>query len=228
MAITTFYPAIKMAIPHNPHYALDSAINDATNENACVVGYLELDGGSGTKTISQAGGGSITVRINTATFATASSEYRFGLEDVGPAGAPDGTQDVYGAKIAGTHTINANAYNTFAMTSGTKTVSHGDFLAITGRMPTRAGADSLAIGTFLNHLTDPIFPSSLPYGVLNGSRSDEMLWAMITFDDGTKGWIKGTELLVFPAATAATQSTATNPDEHCATFTVPVDRKSVV
>lgn len=222
MAIQTFYPALKLATPHVAFYSSTSATNDATNENVCVVGYLELAAGSGTKTLSQAGGGSITIRTGTVTFATASTEYRVGLEDVGAAGAPDGTQDVYGAKIAGTHTINANAYNTFAMTSGTKTVSHGDFLAVTCRMPVRAGADSLVIGTFINNLTNPTFASSLPYGVLNSNRGDEMLWAMITFDDGTKGWIKGTQLIFYGTATGVTQSTATTPDEHCATFTVPV------
>lgn len=198
-----------------------AATTNATNENAQIIGRLYIEGGSGTKTLSAAGGGSIVLFVGAVTFVTASSEVRAGLEDVNSSGLGDGTQDVYGARIAGTTPITASSLNRFAMSSGTKTVTHGDKLAITVRMPVRAGADTVNWGTFIESSVGSA-PSLLPYGVINGSKTTEMLTAIITFDDGALGWIFGQP---FGAGshtfTVITMNTGTTPDELVAGFTVP-------
>jgi hypothetical protein len=224
MSITTIPPFdVVVPIPWGSAYGYTSHTLNAAAEMQAVCGYLHLEGGSGTKTLSAAGGGSIIVIAISSTFATASTEIRVGLEDIASTSLPDTTQDVYGAKIAGTDTITASAYNTFAMTSGTKTVSHGDRLAVTIRMPTRAGADAVAFGSqtwlphyFINH-------SGLPYGVNNGTTANDFLWAFLQFDDGTTGWIKGTPIFTAVNGTiAGTLDAGDSPDEYCGTFTVSV------
>lgn len=227
MAIVNFFPSKRYSCPHENYVTNESHVMDALNEMAAVVGYVCLqDGGAaGTRTISQAGGGKILLRQGAVTFATASTTIRTGIEDIGAGGLPDGTQDVFCQKVAGTDTITPNVYAEWTMTSGSKTLTHNQFIAITTRMTVRAGADSVVVGSFTTGLiamSTAAGTSASPYGVLNGSKGDEILFAIIIFDDGSLGWIQNTPCVLYPTVTAQNLQTSTNPDEVAGTFQVPV------
>lgn len=197
---------------------------DAAGEASGVIGTLALKAGTGTKTCSAAGTCHIITYFLSTTFVTASSEVRVGLEDVASTGLGDTTQDVFGAKVAGTNTLPDAEYVDWDMTSGTKTVSHGDRLAITLRMPVRAGADTMEVGKFIPGLMSSsanTATNSRPYGQSNTSKSQEMLYALIVFDDGTTGWIRGQWLVVNRPVTQIAINTGTTPDEVVGGFTVP-------
>jgi hypothetical protein len=215
----TSIPAFDFVIPHGGEHGANGFTLNAANENGQVVGTIFMQGGSGTKTISAGGGGSIFIWAGSSTWATASSELRVGIEDLSSAGIGDTTQDVYGAKIAGTDSIVAPHLINWDMTSGTKTLTHGDPIAISTRMPVRAGADSVAFGTWT--WTPGYAGTGRPYGVANSAKTSEMLYAVIKFDDGTYGWIQGAQNIQAPAATV-TYGNASTPDEYIATFTVSV------
>ena len=64
-------------------------------------------------------------------FSNGSTNLRIGLQDVTPAtGFEDGTFDVYADLVGGTDTIAEDVILATPMESGTKTVTHGDLLAI--------------------------------------------------------------------------------------------------
>lgn len=170
---------------------------DVAAEGVQYLGYLCIDGRATGKTISSAGG-KIHFMVGASTFAAAAggSVIRVGLQDVSAtAGTPargDGTFDVYKDLTSATDTITANAYNTATMATGTKTLSHGDLVAISFKMTARGGADSVVLQSMamgaLNNWPQVTAESSTAVftGVQNAPN------AIIEFDDGTFGWIQGT------------------------------------
>lgn len=165
---------------------------NATGETTFSVGHIELEGGAGSKTISAAGGGSIVWRTVAVTFSNGSTVFGVGLQDVSTATAPaqgDGTFDVYASFTGGGGGITANATQTSVMTSGTKTLTHGDLIAIGFSMTARGGTDSIsvALSTITSTTNLPVVTSNTggTYARVAGSNP----CAYIIFDDGTKGWL---------------------------------------
>ena len=164
---------------------------NATGETAFMVGHVWIDGGGGSKTISAAGGGSIVWRSAAVTFANGSTVFDVGIQDCSTGTAPaqgDGTFDVAASFTGGGGGVTANATQTSVMTTGTKTITHGDQIAIGMAMTTRGGADSVIVAISAIDIT-----TNLPCVTANTSgvyvRQAGHPIAYINFDDGTKGWL---------------------------------------
>ena len=92
---------------------------DATGEITAVMGHIFIQGRpTSPKTISAAGGGSITFRAQSTTFAAVGppSTVVIGIQDVsptaGPGPQPDGAFDVSKTLTSGVDTISSNAWKT--------------------------------------------------------------------------------------------------------------------
>jgi hypothetical protein len=209
-----------------PSSIINTALNAATKKLA-IIGYVNIDG-RGTKTISSAGG-AIHFRPTSVTWANGATTLDVGIQDVdtatGPVGRPDGTFDVK-ATLTGGAGITTNTHNTVSMTTGSKTIAHGDLIAIVYDMTARGGADSLQIVTSAYPIT-----SNLPLG----ASYDGASWtannngcggssAIIQFDDGTLGQI-GTVPPAYAATTVDSFTTSTNPNERGIHFQTPWDCK---
>ena len=175
---------------------LTSTTLDGTGETVFMTGNCYLEGGGGSKTISGAGGGSITWRTGpSVTFSSGSSNFEVGIQDASTATAPaqgDGTFDVKGAYTAASALASSTTYTT-DMASGTKTITHGDVISIGLAMTTRNAPDSVQVASMPTPTT-----RNFPAVTTNTSGSYASVQvapsAVITFDDSTKGWIYGSDL----------------------------------
>ncbi len=204
---------------------------DAAGESSGVVGQVYLaDPSGGSKTISSAGG-KLWLRSGSVTFANAGTTIRAGIQDVDPAnGLEDGTYDVYGELVGGGGGLAANSYNEFAMSSGTKTIAHGDLVVVVVEMMSRGGSDSVSWSTNNSNVAPHsnnagLTGTGFPYGTVDtGTRqkSANSPAVFLVFDDGTYGWIEFQE--PGPASLSASSTninTGSNPDELAACFHLP-------
>lgn len=197
---------------------------NATGESVTQIGRIYLEGGSGSKTISN-GRGKITFRTGTITFADAGTNFRIGIQDVASTGIETGTFDVYVDLVGGGGGIISNTWHEIAMASGTKTINHGDLIAISFEMTTRGGTDSVIITSFVNGYlgVNQLFPyKTVDAGSGPVRNATSPIIACIVFDDGTLGWIEPQP--VFPnmnIITTTSLSSSTTPDEYAAVFQVP-------
>src|SRR5687768_973556 len=106
---------------------------NAATDKTCLVGHVYWEGRAASKTISSSGG-AIMFRAGAVTFANGSTTLDVGIQDVDSANGPvvrgDGTFDVKKTHQGGTDTINATAFNTISMATGSKTITHGDLVAV--------------------------------------------------------------------------------------------------
>lgn len=195
---------------------------NATGETCAYVGYIILENPlGGSKTISSAGGGKIVWRTGTTTFANGSSVFDVGIQDVSTASSPsqgDGTFDVKASFTGGGGGITSAAVQTSTMTSGTKTIAHGDLIAIVFSGTTMAGADSVIISTNGRNVSSSInggFPTVTDNtGGSYARTASASPNAYILFDDGTIGWLYGSNFgAIQPGGQAYNSSTGT-ADEY--------------
>lgn len=195
---------------------------NATGETASVIGRIHLETGPGTSATLSSGNGRIYFALATATFADAGTVVRVGLQDITASGVENQSFDVYAEYVGGTDTLvnSLNGLNKKIMTSGTKTVNHGDDLAIVVSMVSRSGSDSIAVRNCNT-------PQVLPYGTLAfggaPSKASTYIFACIEFDDGTLGWF-WTEN-IGPIVIPSTFGPSSNPDEKGLVFRMPFDCK---
>jgi hypothetical protein len=200
---------------------------DANGESVAGIGQIFLEGGAagGTKTISNVG--KIYWKTAGSTFANAGTNVRVGLQDVSTTtGLEDGTFDVYQDLVGGTDTIAANSVIITTMDTGTKTITHGDVVAVCVEMTTRGGVDTINVIRESNPVG---IGSGLPYatgdtGTLSKTGNNIPIF-LIEFDDGTLGWFNPGHYLVGNLY-ATSQSTidfsnGSTPDEYAAVFKVP-------
>ena len=202
---------------------------NAANETFAFIGQVLLENPlSGSKTISSAGGGSIVWTAGTVTFANGATTFDIGIQDVSTATSiaqPDGTFDVKASFTGGGGGVTANAVNTSVMTTGTKTIAHGDLIAITLAMTTRGGTDSIIV--ILNHMSNYWQDSLLP-GVVNNSsgtwarNASAIPNAYIIFDDGTIGWLAGTSFTKTSPTVLNYNSGTATADEYGNLLNYPV------
>jgi hypothetical protein len=208
------------ASPLDNGAGFSSGTTDASGESRTFIGVVYLEGGvsGGTKTISSSGGKVWWRTGGLITFANAGTNFRIGIQDVGATGLEDGTFDVYADLVGGTDTILANTTYGTAMETGSKTLTHGDTIAISFETTTRAGADSVQI---VHNTTQG---SMFPYGTGDSGAGPAKAAlcpnAVIEFDDGTVGWIQGSMFL--PITTTATFDSSSTPDERALIFTLPI------
>lgn len=197
---------------------------NAVGESCAGIGRLHLTTGIGTsKTISAGGGGRILWTSGTTqTFSNGSTNLRVGIQDVdGATGLEDGTHDVFGDLTGGTDTIAASTVIDTDMESGTKTIAHGDTIAIVIEMTARGGADSVTAAI------DNSIPSLLPYGTSDvgaGPTKSALVLPMFTivFDDGTIGWL-GEDSFAWTVAANTAFNSGSTPDEYCQLVQYPWD-----
>jgi hypothetical protein len=209
---------VSTQIPSNS-FNNSSEIVDGTAEYRATIGRMCLEGGTGSKTISSAGG-AITFLPVASTFANAGTTVRVGIQDVNSTGDPDGTYDVYADLVGGTDTIPASTMRHVPMTNGTKTIAHGDLVCVRVGMQSRAGADSVSICNIVSGYYDSMV---FPYGHFNTVKRANPSPFMVKFDDGTIGWIEDVPLPYNMAGTAdlLSFSSSTTPDEYAAIFRFP-------
>jgi len=198
---------------------------DASGESCAFIGKIFLEGGSGSKTISSAGG-LITFRTGTVTFANAATNVRIGIQDLAATGLEDGTFDVYADFVGGGGGLASNTWYEKAMTNGTKTITHLDTVAICFEMTARGGTDSVIITSFQNYIHSGT-PTNFPYRTIDTGagpkrQSTAPYGACIVFDDGTLGWIQGAWFAPgMQALSTQTYNSGSTPDEYAAVFQVP-------
>jgi len=206
--------------------ATDQNVLNAAGEELHFVGQVYLEGGSSSasKTISSSGGKIWWYTGTTTTFADAGTTLRIGIQDVS-ASSPsqgDATFDVYGDLVGGTDTINTStAYGT-AMGAGTKTIAHGDLVAVVFDMVSRGGADDVRVKTF-DHPSN-VGTNRRPSVVLaapTATRVNSTPCALIEFDDGTLGWLYGS-LYMNNASNLSFGVSTSVADEYGNLFQVPV------
>jgi hypothetical protein len=208
---------------------------DAANEACHFIGYVSLEGRTGSKTISAAGSGKIHWSTGTSiTFANGATNLRIGIQDV-TTGVPargDGTNDVYADLVGGTDTISTDAWMTTTMESGTKDITHGQLVCIALTMTARAGADSVLVrNASVAGQTATTVTQNMPQvtAVTSGPTYTAQTGAplcLIEFDDGTYGFIDGGLVLVPQGATplwvGVSFDSDTTPDEYALVLQFPV------
>lgn len=201
---------------------------DATGEKTAFIGYIDIVGRpTAAKTFSSAGGKIHWVGTSV-TFANGGTQLDVGIQDVsgtaGPPCEPDGSFDVSATLIGGTDTINNNATTTTAMETGTKSITHGDAIAVVFDMVSRAGADTIALRASATNVTGNILPTSNVFAAAAWAAGNERLpFVVIEFDDGTLATLAGGSF--WEQGTALQFDSADNPDEVGNIFQVPFDCK---
>lgn len=192
---------------------------NASGESKSVIGQIFLQAGSGSKTISAGGGGSLLWWPESVTFANATSRINVGIQDVNTStGLEDGTFDVSAELVGGTDVISAGLQS-IVMESGSKTINHGDIVAIVVEMTVRGGVDSVNV---TNELPSLFSGGGVPYGTQDVgtlSKTSACLLTRIIFDDGSLGWIFGMVSIPNTAVTTITFNSSSTPDEYCSAFT---------
>jgi hypothetical protein len=169
----------------------------------------------------------IHFRTGVVTFADAATNVRIGLQDCQTTTVtfltPDGTFDVY-ADVAGNSGIISSSddqalKSVTLSTSGSKSVAHGDTIAVVFDMTARGGTDSLTI-LGLGGPGALTFPISLSYTTswFLGSAVGAP-WVMLEASDGTLGTFVG-GIYIAGINTLSFNSSGT-PDEYGLIFQVP-------
>lgn len=196
----------------------------AANDIVTVVGRIMLEGGyaGGTKTLSAAGGGQLFFRPTSSVFSNAGTTLRAGLQDVNSAGNQDGTYDVYADLVGGTDAIPSSAaiFST-PMEVGSKTVTHGDYLAVCFEFISRGGSDQVAIQGLSS--SSQATPDQIPYAIRNTLRDRVVPYVCLVFDDGTVGWFSTAAYGII--ATTSFNITSTGADEIGSVFKLPFSCK---
>lgn len=210
------FPNILMSVASGTSSTLNAA-----GETCCFVGHVILENPlSGSKTISAAGGGAIVWRSGAVTFSSGSSTFEVGLMDVSTATNPaqgDGAFDVKASFTGGGGGVTTNATQTSVMTTGTKTITNGDLVAIVFKMTARGASDSVVVATSGSYIfgTSPVFPTVTDnttgvYARLTGTLPN----AYIKFDDGTIAWIFGGAFTGAGVSSVAFNSGTGTADEY--------------
>lgn len=198
---------------------------DAAGESRTFIGNVFLEGGSGSKTISSAGGG-IRWRTHTTTFSNAGSTVRIGIQDVS-GGLEDGTFDVYTDLVGGTDTIASQSDQFTLMQSGTKTIAHGDLIAVSIELISKGGSDSVTPSAMNLGSNSRSAGMNFPYitadsGSGPAKNASGAFGCAIEFDDGSLGWINPGILPPGAFSTSVTlYGSGSSPDEWAAVFQLP-------
>lgn len=199
---------------------------DAANEATSYIGrVVTADGGS--HTIDTTGSSSIGWRSTLATFANAGTTVKVGIGTVdtgaGPAGRATAAANVITFDVAAVFTgggggITSAAWQTSVPTTGTKTIANGDLVAVSIQMTARAGADSVIAGcaTFDSVMHRPVV-SSYTGGVYAAVSAVPNV--IITFSDGTLGWIHGGD--VFNTISTRTWNSGSATKEYGQLYQLP-------
>lgn len=198
---------------------------DAAGEKAAFVGTLHINGQpTSAKNCTAAGGCSIGWRAGAVSgFAGADDTMSIGIQDLstsaGTPPVPDETFNLNGDLVGNSNPPSANAWNTTDIgTDGADTsYNQGDNIAIVFDL-TACNGCSVIVSTLVLGGTFQFANTPLKTG---GTWAIQTLApnAIITFDDGSLGWITGSQ--VYSANSAVAYNSGSVADEYAAIFTVP-------
>jgi hypothetical protein len=205
---------------------------DATGEKAAFIGRVMWEGHATSKTIDTTGSSKLGVATSTSVFDNAASAVTLSIQDVntsGPVAQPDGTPDVQADITTAADTTPAlttgNSWCQVTPTSGTKTLSTGDLIAVVFDMTNRGGVSDSVVLTSATHLSSGFFPVTNAYAAAAWGATGVgfLAGAFFIANDGTLGWLDGQMPHGFVAALTWTDGSAT--DEYGMIFQVPFDCK---
>jgi hypothetical protein len=193
---------------------------DAAGEMGGFMGSLYIDGApTAAKDCTAAGGCSITWRTGgTVTWGGGDDTINIGIQDLhpttGPPVQPDEVMNVYGTFVSGTDSFSATTTYTADMeTDGADTsYAHADMIAIVFDLSSCNGC-RIDVATSGGTSSATGWPAA---GLKTGgtwAANAVMPNALITFDDGTLGWIYGTVPNLASSGSIA-YGTGSNPDEY--------------
>ncbi len=204
---------------------------DAAAEKVAMMGHVYWHGApAAAKTMNSTS--KIHFRTGTVTFANAGTTLRVGLQDVatgtGPPIQPDGTFDVYvdlvGGGVGLTSADDNDPVSVSLSTSGSKSVTHGDLIAVVFEMTARAGVDSVVLlggpngNGLLGYSQMPLcsnYTTSWP----NVAASAPAPMVMLEASDGTLGVLMGGGY--YGPGSAYVYQASSTPDERGLIFQVP-------
>jgi hypothetical protein len=203
---------------------------DAANEAAAFIGQVRwADGAS--HTIDTTGSSKIYVHTGSAaTFDDATSVMHIGIQDVdtttGVPVRPDGTYDVNSVVTTAADTSPAlttqNSFVGATPTTGTKTIAHGDLIAVVCTLIT-VGTTPAANVNFMGQTTSELGANGgRPCGIAyTGSWAHTMQAPVILLvaSDGTFGTFEG--VTAFGQFSTLSYADSSNPDEYGNIFQVP-------
>ena len=174
---------------------IGSSTLDAANEAVVMFGQIFTSDGQ-SHTIDTTGSSKIEWLTGPTTFASGSTTVKVGLGSPDAANGPPGravnvadviTLDVSKSLTGGGGGISASAWQSHAPDAGSKTIAHGDTVALAIQMTARGGADSVqiwgpALTTSLNRPFWTEFTGG-SYSILNNNAN-----AIIVFSDGAIGY----------------------------------------
>ena len=201
---------------------------DAATEKVAFIGRVWWAGGASSKTISSSGG-KIHFQVGTSTtFAAAAgaTTLQVGIQDTTQAATritPDGTFDVSKTLASATDTLTSSTVATATMSTGSKTITAGQKIAVVFDMLTRGSPDSVKIQGVVNSALAAVAnPGNISYiGAWWFNYADA--WGppcvMLEADDGTRGWLMGGTWGPAAVSTHASIQSSSNPDEYGLLFT---------
>lgn len=189
---------------------------DAASESIHIYGSVYIDGRPGSSKTISSSGGKIHLLIGALTWANAGTTLRVGIQDMDnttddpPRG--DGTFDVFDDLVPGTDTVSANTWLTVTMSSGSKSITPGDEVAIVLNLEALGGADSITVRG-ATETGAPNFPNITVEAPAN-SYTGQIVYpnVVIEFDDGTLGFIFGGWICT--TFNSHTFDSASTPDEY--------------
>lgn len=224
-----------------PHLSIGSGYNrstagviDASGERFACIGNLHWEGRpTSAKTVSSSGG-KVHFGTGNVTFAgtgTPNSTCRVGLQSIaasaGPASKPSDTWDVYRDIVAVTDAsiLSSSSDNTIVtvpMANGSKSISHGDVVAVVFDFSTRQGSDSIVIAYVTGSSgMSGMFPHTVAdtTGSWANTSTPQNICVAVEADDGTIGTIMG----CLPCAGVSTvnPTSSSSPDEYGMLFSLP-------
>ncbi len=210
--------------------SLSSAVLDAVNE--ALIGYGQLywaDGG--THTVDTTGSSSIGYRITSGSgyvMADAGTTIKVGIAAVDTTAAIPAravnvadviTFDVFRSSAGNSGDFATSTWNRFVPTSGTKTIVHGDLIAIAVQMTARGGVDVFN-AQYCSAEYTPASPAVTTFVGGAYSAPGALPNFEVIASDGTKGWFFGT-CLVTDSLPTITWSNASSPSEYANYINLP-------
>lgn len=206
--------------------AATTILLDAAGEMGAMYGYLHINGSPATaKNCTASGGCSISWRAGTISgFAGGDDSIQIGIQDLGTTTTPAQPDETFG--VSGTFVGNVDPPTTAAWnisdmeTDGDDTsYSQGDLIAIVWNLSACNGCSVVATGA-TSSASSHIPGSALKTGGTWAALASVIPNAVITFDDGTLGWIDGS-VIFSTTGTSGNFNTGSTPDEIGMCFTVP-------
>jgi hypothetical protein len=221
VALVELYDKIGLVINPFGHFPdmplLGSNTANAVGESIGFIGRMYLTSGIGTsKTISSAGG-KIWFVAGSVIWSTAGTTIRVGIQDVNLTnGLEDGIYDAFGELVQGIDSLPNGSIKETNISSGSKTITHGDMVAVVLEMTVRSGSDSL---TALRPSINNNFPYTTADAGVLGKATTGMPWCAVQFDDGTIGHFGNYTIPM--SSTEPLISVSTIPDEYALVFQLP-------